>query len=91
MVPRMVLTAMQEAEDGITGLAALERAATQSQTTVASTRRVLEMSASRDEGGDWCGVAPRGAAGDDTARTDCPAPLRQGVGTRRGPSRSARG
>lgn len=120
---RVVLTAMQEAEDGITGLAALERAATQSQTAVESARRVLEMSASRYEGGattyldvitaqqallnierqsaqlagqrmlgsvflvkalggDWCGVAPRGAAGSDAARTDCPAPLRQVVGTR---------
>lgn len=48
---RVVLTAMQEAEDGITGLASLERAATQSQAAVASARRVLEMSASRYEGG----------------------------------------
>ena len=48
---RVVLTAMQEAEDGITGLASLERAAAQSQTAVASARRVLEMSASRYEGG----------------------------------------
>ena len=117
---RVVLTAMQEAEDGITGLASLERAAAQSQTAVASARRVLEMSASRYEGGattfldvitaqqallnierqsaqlsgqrmvgsvflvkalggDWCGVEARGAEG---ARTDCPAPLRQVVGTR---------
>ena len=117
---RVVLTAMQEAEDGITGLASLERAAAQSQTAVASARRVLEMSASRYEGGattfldvitaqqallnierqaaqvsgqrmlgsvflvkalggDWCGVEARGAGG---ARKDCPAPLRQVVGTR---------
>ncbi|MGO4389894.1 efflux transporter outer membrane subunit [Variovorax sp. M-6] len=117
---RVVLTAMQEAEDGITGLTALERAATQSQAAVASARRVLEMSASRYEGGattyldvitaqqallnierqsaqlagqrmlgsvflvkalggDWCGVEPRGGSGP---RTDCPAPLRQVVGTR---------
>ena len=117
---RVVLTAMQEAEDGITGLASLERAAAQSQTAVASARRVLEMSASRYEGGattfldvitaqqallnierqaaqvsgqrmlgsvflvkalggDWCGVESRGAGG---ARKDCPAPLRQVVGTR---------
>ena len=120
---RVVLTAMQEAEDGITGLAALERAAAQSQTAVASARRVLEMSASRYEGGattfldvitaqqallnierqsaqlsgqrmvgsvflvkalggDWCGVEPRGGGAGDAARTDCPAPLRQVVGTR---------
>jgi len=117
---RVVLNAMQEAEDGITGLASLERAAAQSQTAVASARRVLEMSASRYEGGattfldvitaqqallnierqsaqvsgqrmlgsvflvkalggDWCGVEARGTGG---ARTDCPAPLRQVVGTR---------
>ncbi|HSB99401.1 MAG TPA: efflux transporter outer membrane subunit [Burkholderiaceae bacterium] len=48
---RVVLVAMQEAEDGITGLAALERAATQARTAVATTRRVLEMSAARYEGG----------------------------------------
>ena len=121
---RVVLTAMQEAEDGITGLASLERAAAQSQTAVASARRVLDMSASRYEGGattfldvitaqqallnierqaaqlsgqrmlgsvflvkalggDWCGVEARGAGGGGaSARTDCPAPLRQVVGTR---------
>jgi len=120
----VVLTAMQEAEDGITGLASLERAAAQSQTAVASARRVLDMSASRYEGGattfldvitaqqallnierqaaqlsgqrmlgsvflvkalggDWCGVEARGAGGGGaSARTDCPAPLRQVVGTR---------
>ena len=117
---RVVLTAMQEAEDGITGLASLERAALQSQAAVTSARRVLDMSASRYEGGattfldvitaqqallnierqsaqlagqrmlgsvflvkalggDWCGVEPRGAG---STRTDCPAPLRQVVGTR---------
>ncbi|HEX3141459.1 MAG TPA: efflux transporter outer membrane subunit, partial [Rhizobacter sp.] len=48
---RVVLNAMQEVEDGITGLAALDRATAQAQTAVASTRRVLEMSASRYEGG----------------------------------------
>ncbi|MDM0012871.1 efflux transporter outer membrane subunit [Variovorax sp. J22P168] len=122
---RVVLTAMQEAEDGITSLAALESASAQSQAAVASARRVLEMSASRYEGGattyldvitaqqallnierqsaqlsgqrmlgsvflvkalggDWCGVEPRGGSGnaDALARTGCPAPLRQVVGTR---------
>jgi len=48
---RVVLVAMQEAEDGITGLAALERAAAQSRAAVASARRVLEMSTARYEGG----------------------------------------
>jgi outer membrane protein TolC len=42
---------MQEVEDGITGLAALERASTQAQTAVASARRVLDMATSRYEGG----------------------------------------
>ncbi|MGO0790695.1 efflux transporter outer membrane subunit [Herbaspirillum seropedicae] len=48
---RIVLTAMQEVEDGITGLAALERAYAQSQLAIASTRRVLEIASSRYEGG----------------------------------------
>ena len=48
---RVVLTAMQEVEDGITGLAALDRASTQAQTAVASARRVLDMATSRYEGG----------------------------------------
>ena len=48
---RTVLTAMQEVEDGITGLAALDRASTQAQTAVASARRVLDMATSRYEGG----------------------------------------
>jgi outer membrane protein TolC len=48
---RVVLNAMQEVEDGITGLAALERASTQAQTAVASARRVLDMATSRYEGG----------------------------------------
>ncbi|CAN5669160.1 efflux transporter outer membrane subunit [soil metagenome] len=48
---RVVLTAMQEVEDGITGLAALERASTQAQTAVASARRVLDMATARYEGG----------------------------------------
>ncbi|HEY9027458.1 MAG TPA: efflux transporter outer membrane subunit, partial [Burkholderiaceae bacterium] len=48
---RVVLQAMQEAQDGITGLAALDRASTQSLNAVASARRLLEMSAARYEGG----------------------------------------
>ena len=48
---RVVLVAMQEAEDGITGLAALERAAAQARAAVATARRVLDMSAARYEGG----------------------------------------
>ncbi len=117
---RVVLIAMQEAEDGITGLASLDHASTQAFTAVESARRVLDMAATRYQGGattfldvitaqqavlsterqaaqivgqrmqtsvflvkalggDWCGLAPRGAA---EPRTDCPAPLRQVVGTR---------
>jgi len=48
---RIVLTAMQEVEDGITGLAALERAYAQAAAAVDSARRVLEMSNTRYEGG----------------------------------------
>jgi len=48
---RVVLIAMQEAEDGITGLAALERASAQARTAVDTTRRVLEMATARYEGG----------------------------------------
>ncbi|WP_343722811.1 efflux transporter outer membrane subunit [Herbaspirillum seropedicae] len=48
---RTVLTAMQEVEDGITGLAALERAYAQSQLAITSARRVLEIASSRYEGG----------------------------------------
>ncbi|GAA4325845.1 efflux transporter outer membrane subunit [Pigmentiphaga soli] len=48
---RVVLTAMQEVEDGITGLAALSRASTQAHTAVATARRVLDMANSRYEGG----------------------------------------
>jgi NodT family efflux transporter outer membrane factor (OMF) lipoprotein len=48
---RTVLAAMQEVEDGISGLAALERAAMQSEAAVASARRVLELATSRYEGG----------------------------------------
>jgi multidrug efflux system outer membrane protein len=48
---RVALTAMQEVEDGITGLGALERAYTQSRAAVGAARRVLEMSTARYEGG----------------------------------------
>jgi NodT family efflux transporter outer membrane factor (OMF) lipoprotein len=48
---RAVLTALQEAEDGITGLAALERASTQARAAVDSSRRVLDMATGRYEGG----------------------------------------
>ena len=42
---------MQEAEDGITGLAALDSATAQAQVAIASTRRVLELANARYEGG----------------------------------------
>lgn len=48
---RVVLTAMQEVEDGITGLAALERATAQASAAVQSARRVLDMANARYEGG----------------------------------------
>jgi multidrug efflux system outer membrane protein len=48
---RVVLTAMQEVEDGITGLAALERAHTQAQVAITSATRVLELANARYEGG----------------------------------------
>lgn len=48
---RVVLTAMQEAEDGIIGLAALERATSQAQVAIASARRVLDLATARYEGG----------------------------------------
>jgi len=48
---RIVLTAMQEAEDGITGLAALDSATTQAQVAIESTRRVLTLANDRYEGG----------------------------------------
>lgn len=48
---RVVLTAMQEAEDGILGLAALERAHQQARVAVASYSRVLELANARYEGG----------------------------------------
>ncbi|WP_034296559.1 efflux transporter outer membrane subunit [Herbaspirillum sp. RV1423] len=48
---RVVLTAMQEVEDGITGIAALDRAYTQSQAAIVSARRVLDLADSRYVGG----------------------------------------
>ncbi|MBB5389974.1 MULTISPECIES: efflux transporter outer membrane subunit [unclassified Herbaspirillum] len=48
---RTVLTAMQEVEDGITGIASLDRAYRQSQAAIASARRVLELANSRYDGG----------------------------------------
>jgi outer membrane protein, multidrug efflux system len=48
---RVVLTAMQEAEDGITGLAALDSATAQAQVAITSTRRVLDLANARYEGG----------------------------------------
>ncbi len=48
---RVVLQAMQEVQDGIGGLAALQRAADQAQAAVASAGRVLEMATARYEGG----------------------------------------
>jgi NodT family efflux transporter outer membrane factor (OMF) lipoprotein len=48
---RVVLSAMQEAEDGIIGLAALERAYDQSRISVASQQKVLDLVNTRYEGG----------------------------------------
>ena len=48
---RVVLGAMQEVEDGITGGAALERAHVQARAAVASAHRVLDMATARYEGG----------------------------------------
>jgi NodT family efflux transporter outer membrane factor (OMF) lipoprotein len=48
---RVVLTAMQEAEDGITGVSALDRAFEQARTAVATAARVLDMATARYEGG----------------------------------------
>ena len=48
---RIVLGAMQEVEDGITGLAALDRAYVQAGAAVTSATRVLEMANARYEGG----------------------------------------
>jgi NodT family efflux transporter outer membrane factor (OMF) lipoprotein len=46
-----VLTAMQEVEDGITGVQTLDRASTQAQVAATSAQRVLDMSQARYEGG----------------------------------------
>ena len=48
---RVVLTAMQEVEDGITGLAALERAHAQAIAATQSAYKVLDIATSRYEGG----------------------------------------
>ena len=48
---RTVLTAMQEVEDGITGLADLERANAQARTAVETARRVLDLANARYQGG----------------------------------------
>ena len=48
---RTVLTAMQEVEDGITGVASLDRATAQAQVAVASAQRVLDMADARYQGG----------------------------------------
>ena len=48
---RTVLAAMQEVEDGITGVASLDRATAQAQVAVASAQRVLDMAEARYEGG----------------------------------------
>jgi outer membrane protein TolC len=48
---RVVLTAMQEVEDGILGGAALDRAFTQAQVAIDSSSRVLDLATTRYEGG----------------------------------------
>jgi multidrug efflux system outer membrane protein len=48
---RVVLTAMQEVEDGITGSAALDRALAQAQQATTSSERVLQLANDRYEGG----------------------------------------
>ncbi len=48
---RVVLTAMQEVEDGITGLAALERADAQARVAAITARQVLDLANARYEGG----------------------------------------
>jgi NodT family efflux transporter outer membrane factor (OMF) lipoprotein len=48
---RVILTAMQEAEDGIVGLAALERASDQAVAAIVSAQRVLDLATTRYEGG----------------------------------------
>ncbi len=48
---RVVLTAMQEVQDGISGSAALDRALAQAQLATASAERVLQLATDRYEGG----------------------------------------
>lgn len=48
---RVVLGAMQEVEDGITGVASLDRASAQARTAVATAGRVLDMATARYDGG----------------------------------------
>ena len=48
---RTVLVAMQEVEDGITGVASLDRATTQAQRAVDSAQHVLDMADARYQGG----------------------------------------
>ncbi|MDB5808239.1 MAG: transporter, partial [Betaproteobacteria bacterium] len=48
---RVVLVAMQEVEDGITGVTTLERASVQAQQAIASASRVLDLANTRYEGG----------------------------------------
>ena len=48
---RVVLTAMQEVEDGITGVVTLDSATAQARTAVASAQRVLDLATARYEGG----------------------------------------
>jgi outer membrane protein, multidrug efflux system len=48
---RVVLTAMQEVQDGISGSAALDRALDQARLAVASAERVLQLATDRYEGG----------------------------------------
>ncbi len=48
---RVVLTAMQEVEDGLSSVTALDRAITQAQRAIESNRRVMEIAKVRYEGG----------------------------------------
>jgi NodT family efflux transporter outer membrane factor (OMF) lipoprotein len=48
---RVVLTAMQEVEDGLSSVGALDRAITQAQRAVDSSRRVMDITQARYEGG----------------------------------------
>ena len=80
---RVVLTAMQEVEDGITGLAALERADRQARTAVETARKVLELAVARYEGGATTlprrhrrpAVAALGRAAGGAARRPAPPDL----------------